>query len=613
MKPAETRAASFAPAAALRAPLSNNLVPAAPRPASPLRQALAAHFCTLVLCVLILTGVMKLWRADLTVPFSYNGDSLFILTCVKGLTENPWYLDNLAVGMPTGLHLADYPMFSMLHFGVLKLLTLAGADAAVAFNLYFLLTFPLTASLTLLVLRHLRFSYPTAVVFTLLYTFLPFHFQAHYILAGYYCVPLMALVILWAHQYDNFLVGYDAVRRRPVFRLLNAKALTAVVVCLLTASGFLYYPLFAAYLLLIIGLRKCLRQRKWSAALTPACLIGVLALGVVLNALPTFLYQWEHGRNPAAVVRGRAGPEIYGLKMVQLLVPVTGHRLAFLADAKARYNACAPLVNENDSAALGIMGGVGFLLLVGWLLYGKPGPGRMRLLAVLSFLNLFAVLLATIGGFGAVLALVGGHYVRGYNRISIFIGFFALLALGLLFEQLARRLAASGQRRLGYYAFLALVLAVGVYDQSSRAFVPPYEVLKEVYRRDAEFVGRIEAAVPPGGMVFQLPYMPFPEVPPVEQVACYDPFRGYLHSRTLRWSYGAMKGREADHWQKEVAALPVAEQVAALSQAGFAGIYVDRAGYADYGAALERELARVLRVEPLTSADKRLAFYRLAP
>src|SRR5206468_6032912 len=46
---------------------------------------------------------------------------------------------------------------------------------------------------------------------------------------------------------------------------------------------------------------------------------------------------------------------------------------------------------------------------------------------------------------------------------------------------------------------------------------------------------------------------PFPEFPPQYRMPTYEPARGYVHTRTLVWSYGAMKNRDADAWQREVA------------------------------------------------------------
>jgi phosphoglycerol transferase len=92
----------------------------------------------------------------------------------------------------------------------------------------------------------------------------------------------------------------------------------------------------------------------------------------------------------------------------------------------------------------------------------------------------------------------------------------------------------------------------------------------------------------------------------------YDHFRGYLHSKSLRWSYGAMKGRMADGWQKTIAEKPLKEFVAWLSLSEFSGIYLDRFGYRDSGADLEGKLSKLLNIKPVVSSDKRLVFFNMA-
>jgi phosphoglycerol transferase len=83
----------------------------------------------------------------------------------------------------------------------------------------------------------------------------------------------------------------------------------------------------------------------------------------------------------------------------------------------------------------------------------------------------------------------------------------------------------------------------------------------------------------------------------------YDHVRPYLHTDDLRWSYGAMKGRDED--------LGDDVSIDEARDAGYAGIEVDRFGYADNGAAVEADVRRVTDGEPIVSPNGRLAFYGL--
>jgi phosphoglycerol transferase len=159
---------------------------------------------------------------------------------------------------------------------------------------------------------------------------------------------------------------------------------------------------------------------------------------------------------------------------------------------------------------------------------------------------------------------------------------------------------------------VAVALILGFLDQKIPQYVPRYRDTKTEFLSDADFVSRIESSVPAGSMIFQLPYVQFPETAGIHKMHDYDHFRGYLHSKNLRWSYGTIKNRDGDRAQAEVAALPTEQFVQALVYAGFIGIYLDRNGYEDGAAAKTAELSNVIHVEPLSSQNGRLLFFNLA-
>jgi phosphoglycerol transferase len=394
--------------------------------------------------------------------------------------------------------------------------------------------------------------------------------------------------------------------------LLSGWSAAAVGIAVLVGSAGVYYSFFGCFLLLVAGVAAAGSFRRWAPLWAALALVAAVSLSVLGNLLPTFLYRMEHGANPVAVRRVRAESELYALKVTQLVLPASGHRLPFLAAIKDAYNTRGfPLINENDTAALGLAGTVGFLWLVGLLFLRGRSPDQPRPDDGLALLNVAAVLLGTVGGFGALFSITVSAWIRAYNRISVFIAFFALFALALLLEQASRRWVRSRRTAVGFAAGLGLLLVVGILDQTNPHQVPAYEETAAACRADAEFVRRIEASVPTGTMVIQLPYVEFPEPADLHGLPHYELLRPYMHSHHLRWSHGAMKGREADTWQRQVVSQPVADLLRDLAQAGFGGIYLDRNGLADHGTQLEADLGRLLPSPPLVSACGRFAFYRL--
>lgn len=575
------------------------------------------------LCLVILTCVMKLWRADLRTPFEYGGDALFHGMVIKGIIDNGWYLRNNFIGMPGGAELFYFPMADNLHFLLIKLFSLFTSDYALIFNFYFLLTFPLTTISSLYVFRHFKISYLIAVLGSLLYTFLPYHFfrnQHHLVLAGYYIVPLMVTVLLWVFSGKLLASGSDDNKSGLRLNLRSKRFIASIVICLLIASGGLgYYAFFACFFLLVAGVSAALYWKSVRHLMVSLILAAVVFSGFVINLVPNMIYIRSQGES-RTVKRGTGEAEGYGLKITQLLLPIDGHRIPVLARLKEQYNSSAPLVNENSNATLGVVGSIGFLTLLLWLLFRKPAAAQMMegdetstLLSHLSILNIGGVLLATIGGFASLFALLISPQMRSYNRVSVYLGFFSLFAVVLLLEDVFRRHASTSRARTIFTACLGLILLLGILDQTGKGvfFVPHYAAFGSENASDADFVKRIEAAVPGGAMIFQLPYVEFPENPPVNLMQDYEHFRPYLHSKNLRWSYGAIKERDNARWQMSTVNLPTDQFLETLSLAGFSGVYVDRKGYADNGAELEAKLRSLLSIEPLVSANNQMSFFNL--
>ena len=288
------------------------------------------------------------------------------------------------------------------------------------------------------------------------------------------------------------------------------------------------------------------------------------------------------------------------------MLPITGHRLGVFDRVKSVHNANST-VSDDDASSLGLVATIGFLALLAQLMRRKELiRSAGDLLHDLSVLNIFSVLLGTIGGFGLLFALYVSTGIRSYNRICI--AFFALMAVAIGVDSIYRR---TSRARGIFYVVLAVVFVGAFLDQTTSAYVPKYEKTKAEFVEDQQFINQIEASVPAGAMIFQLPYVPFPEHPRVNKMADYDHLRGYLHSKNLRWSYGAIKNRDTDLALRQLASVPPTELVLKLVATGFSGIYVDRYGYEDNGAALESELSKVLQAEPLTSPNGRLAFFNL--
>jgi hypothetical protein len=564
-------------------------------------------------------AVLRLWDADLGVPFAGSGDALFFQMLVKAALERGWILTNPDLGAPFGQELHDYPVAGAdaLHVLVVKALGLLFSSPAAVLNAYYLLSFPLSALSAFVVLRWLRVSAAVAVAAAVLFALAPYHFlrgESHFFLALYYTVPLGAYLVL-AISLGTPLFSQRIGRASPLLRFATVRTFITLAICVAVALSDLYYVAFTALLVVAATLISFVARRQRTTLVTGAVVTMALIAALGIELSPNLLYRAEHGTNRVALGRVPSESEAFSLNLAQLVMPVPGHRVDGLASIRQRY---ANATNAGrEPAPIGLLAALGFVwLLVVALAAGVGAAGhltrdvRQRALATA---NLTAFLIGTTGGVSAVIAYGISPQLRTWSRLSIFIAFFALAALALLADAAVARLAPRGGRAsLLVVGALAVVVFLGVLEQTSRSFAPPYTEVAAEYRSDAAFVQRIEDTVVAGASIFQLPYARFPDALEYGGLRDYDALRGYVHSRDLRWSFGAMKGRPED-WQAETSNLPPSVVVAMASAAGFDGIYLDRFGYADNGTTVEGELKRILKVPALVSGNERLTFFDMRP
>src|SRR5439155_15611354 len=140
---------------------------------------------------------------------------------------------------------------------------------------------------------------------------------------------------------------------------------------------------------------------------------------------PSFVYWWQHGRNPSPSLtakRAWTDAEQLSLTVTQLLLPAEQHRIPLFSRLCDKFYGGTRLVSEGDAIALGAVGSLGFLLLIGGFVCCHPCRSeRSQLYHLFGVLTVCALLLCTAGGFGTAFSLLGFSIVRCYNRMSIFI------------------------------------------------------------------------------------------------------------------------------------------------------------------------------------------------
>lgn len=583
---------------------------------------------TVVLTLIFLIWLMQLWRADISIPFMYQGDSLLFHQMTKSMIDNGWCLHNSFLGAPKGMDLHDFPQPDMLHLVIVKFISCITHDYAVTMNLFYIITYPLTAILACYAFMKLGISQLLSFAGAILYAFIPYHYfkgQHHIYLAAYYLVPIAAMLIIRVMSGEIDFFNKTATEAQNESK---RSAFQNIIIAFLVSCTGIYYSFFTCFFLILAGITRSFFVKKVSSLATSLLLVLVIFIGLCACLSPTFIYIIKNGYNSQATYRVLHDTHLYSLKLAKMLLPVPEHRVKVLSNMRNKYNRESSFIYrapdpESDSSTLGLWASIGFILTITALIIGIEGrPTYTSLLPILrrlGSLNIAAILLSVSAGLSTFVAPFVNYRIRCYSRISIFIAFFSLYALMLLCDRLIAlylkscwvipRKICNKNIKLQIGSAVSVLFALGivvtgVYDQSSWRIVPKYELVKKEYNNDAKFVKDIERALPKGAMVFMLPYLQFPETPtPPYKISNFEYFKLYLHSRNLRWSYGAVNGRSLASWQKRVSDLPIEKLISEIKQAGFQAICVMRKGYEDHGSKIEKILHFYRSSDSIVSPD----------
>lgn len=551
---------------------------------------------------------------DLSIPFYYGeNDTLSSMVTARLIQDSGWNFGTDALSYPNEYYSNTDEIIAGLHNTDILItrlfLTMTHGDVAKSVNLVYLSIFYIIAYVAYIVLRQLRVREWISTGGALVYAFLPFAFMRnveHLTLTSYYFVPLAILMAVWIYEDECFMIpGKDFFRYKKNYAGL-------AMAFLIANEGIGYWQIFACFYIFIATLAGLIRNKDKKIIKRGLVSLAAIVFFVIIACIPELYTMFtKHSNGVEARLRNIGNSEVYCLKIIQLLLPVNGHHIPALESLIESYNTGVPLINENQSSYLGMIGVLGFLFLLFWLLTGKKENTQLKKrLDVLADMNIFTLVLATIGGFGTVVFVLGVHIIRGYNRISVFIAFICITAVCLLAEEFAEKLKRMLYRVI-YAAGVGVVVLLTIAEQNPDVPVT-YEENIEKWNSDSAFIQEIETRLPEGAAVFQLPYVDFPESAGACEMGPLSHYIGYIHSNRLKWSFGSMLGTETAEWYERTAALDVKRMIAEVQAKGFSGIYINRTGYEEPEAAqLEIQFINLLGEQPVVSEDGRLMFFKL--
>jgi hypothetical protein len=574
------------------------------------------------------------WQLNLYNPITYWGDALEMASYFgRDYVFNDLH-ERLFAPFGADHSSALRYVFNFLFQGNSTLFLLAywiTQDVIAALNLYYLATFPLVFLSAFWVFGRLRLPAPFRFFGATLYALMPFHFQrgeGHLIESSYFLVPLLSYILVLTFRVRPFFHRYARGVWQLSWRDKQDWFFLAVMVFLSSLNE--YHQFFFLMLLAFAAIASWLRHRNYRILVGAALLLFASAGSTIIKTSFAGVLN-EPGLQLSQIgmpISAYGDAERFGLKMIQVILPVGGHNFSPFRSITQTYDA-AHEVNENSTVALGLLGAAGFVYLlvngVAAIVRKKRG---LKILDLLSLLTLACVLIATIGGGASAIAtasklLLGPDslltQVRGYNRIIVFIGFFSYYACAAFFAMLARRISNRATRpalqKAAPGAIFVPILIFALWDQVPFRFINDRSEARR-HASDRDFFMRIEAELPPRALIFQYPFnihhanVSNSGTPPYNYA---DGIRPYLNSKTLRFTYGGDNGSAQIKWLQQTAALPVESMLPRLCEYGFSGLLIHRRLFSSAAEAadFETRLRTVFGESLQESIDNEFSFARV--
>ena len=399
----------------------------------------------------------------------------------------------------------------------------------------------------------------------------------HLMILNYWHVPVCVLIAGW-------------ITRNEMGETRGRRYLFSLVAGLIIGMQTPYYTNMFLQLTLLGAFYQYFRQ-GWKPVLQAGGIVAASATGFFLMNLDTFVYRFTHGPNPGALVRPYIWLELSALKFVDLLVPPPDHPLlGALGDAY--YKMVAFPGEIPPSCYLGFLG-IGCLVWLAVVSVRRIMVETGRNLPLEAWQILWILAYSAVGGLNCLAGTFGITLFRSTTRYCIFI-----LPILLLFAM--KRLSKKRLETEVSFTLAGICALVALWDQT-----PPVtteaKLADDVRLVDSDhaLAQQLEARLPKGAMLFQLPVMDFPEAP-APGMPSYDHFRLYLHSEHLRFSFGAVKGRPWLQWTKNLGS-SFTEVVHTIENYGFAAVYVNRNGFEDKGAGILQSFRKLGYTEVIES------------
>jgi hypothetical protein len=526
-------------------------------------------------------------RPTTHVPLTYEGDGLSVAVFLQRQLEGNWFFANDRMGYPFVSTLYEYPkpLFDMLMTKFVGLFSPSWIEAYAW--LYVLGYLPIFVA-TYAVLRSWHVSIVWSVIGALAFDMMSTHHERlnHMAYVWYFFVPLVC-AYAWRVWRSESLWDKQYRWRNVIF---------FVIIGFFNA----YWTFMTSLVMMIASLGGAMLQRSWRPLRDGIIVVAVLAVGLVINYIPSWSYN-AFDPTDISLARKIEDSDTFALWISAVVTPAP-----LYTPVGQSYNAfllTQGMATEHDyNPFLASIGMIGLLVVLWRRLLGRSVNPFLLFLATIS---LGIMLYAMVGGIGLGVSVYVTSFVRGINRIMFFLSFIGIAAVAWSLPRLLMR-----RPRMHW---VGVVLALIIVWHDSALSQVNYEEMtwperQQHWQRESLFYRDAQQLIGHRAAVYQLPIVSFPEVD-----GEYRQTRCYLYS-SLFCSHGTFHGRDAHQFFVALQAEPMERQVAIAARLGFDAIEITRNLFADRYPTLEADIQHVLGRGPdLVSPDGQIALYKINP
>lgn len=510
----------------------------------------------------------KLSWSDWQIPLGYSGDNLMLHAVMKNYADFNWFtplhqkvIENL--NAPVGANWSGWPIIDEIPnyvFGVL------GHFVGVypAMNLLLLFSYVAAGLSFLYVARNYKIKLPLALAGAIVFAFcniIIVRGLGHVTVGLVWHIPIMLMIVQWAYHKYNF--NYSI-----------KKITFAYFFCFICGGFNIYYSVMIMFFLGFAFLVH-LARKNYQSVKFPLICISIIVCSVLIWNFDTFRNTYFLGENLLMQGRNLASLQLYALQIPELFYQP--HSRGFIGNVgNSFFYGHSMLKGEFWSPYLGIIGSICLLILVfhGTL---RIFEGKFKQITTHYYHTIWILLFSMVGGINLMIGTLGFTWLRATNRFSVF-----LLVISLLFTL---KLVSKKAPKKIMVIVAASIFSITYYEFIHSALfskTDPSILISREINDDKKLINLLEKNYP-NSKIFQYPVTVFPESPPVLGMADYQHLRPYLHAKTLKFSYGNVKGRGDYTWQKEVAQLPPSIIAYELHKRNFDLLMVHKFGLPNYG------------------------------